>query len=45
MFQFRKSSGMPTPQTAITGRPDPISTAASHFINGAALKPPFPAGS
>ena len=45
MFLFRKSVEMPTAATALKGRPDAIPTATTHHINGARLKPPFPAGS
>jgi peptide-methionine (S)-S-oxide reductase len=45
MFLFRKSVEMPTAATALKGRPEAIPTAKTHFVNGTALKPPFPAGS
>jgi peptide-methionine (S)-S-oxide reductase len=45
MFSFRKSPEMPTTATALKGRAEPIPTAKTHHINGAALKGPFPAGS
>jgi peptide-methionine (S)-S-oxide reductase len=35
---------MPTAEQVLPGRPAPIPTAAAHFVNGAALKPPFPEG-
>lgn len=35
---------MPSAEQILPGRPDPIPTAATHFVNGAPLKPPFPAG-
>jgi peptide-methionine (S)-S-oxide reductase len=35
---------MPTPEQILPGRPHPIPTAATHFVSGNALKPPFPAG-
>jgi peptide-methionine (S)-S-oxide reductase len=41
----RKDLSMPTAETALPGRPSPIPTAAKHFINGAALKGPYPEGS
>ncbi len=41
---FRKLT-MPEAASALPGRMTPISTAASHFVNGHALQPPFPAGS
>jgi peptide-methionine (S)-S-oxide reductase len=33
---------MPTPETALPGRPEPIPTATTHFVNGNALKGPYP---
>ncbi len=36
---------MPTPQEALPGRPDPLPVPAAHFVNGAPLQPPYPAGS
>jgi peptide-methionine (S)-S-oxide reductase len=44
LFAKRKMS-MPDPGQALPGRPDPIPTAASHFVNGASLKGPYPEGS
>ena len=35
---------IPTPEQALPGRADPMSVAASHFVTGAPLSPPFPAG-
>ncbi|HEY2658993.1 MAG TPA: peptide-methionine (S)-S-oxide reductase MsrA [Caulobacteraceae bacterium] len=40
----RKTLELPTAETALPGRPHPIPTAADHFINGRALKGPYPAG-
>jgi peptide-methionine (S)-S-oxide reductase len=45
MFLFGTKSKMPDPADALPGRPDPIPTAEHHFVNGATLKPPYPAGS
>jgi len=42
MFLFKKSADMPTPGQAPAGRPAPIPTAKTHFINGHALKGPYP---
>ncbi len=43
---FAKSKTlMPNPKQALPGRPNPIPTAASHFVNGALLKGPYPDGS
>lgn len=44
MLFSRKKLQMPTPETALKGRPDPIPTAATHFVNGRPLKGPYPAG-
>jgi len=44
MFFTRKSSELPTPATALPGRPDPIPTAELHFVNGRPLKGPHPEG-
>jgi len=44
MFGFRKRVAMPGPGEALPGRPNPIPTAAAHFVNGRNLKAPFPAG-
>jgi peptide-methionine (S)-S-oxide reductase len=41
---FRKSAEMPTPATALPGRASPIPTAERHFVNGRALKGPYPEG-
>ncbi|MBB4066479.1 peptide-methionine (S)-S-oxide reductase MsrA [Gellertiella hungarica] len=39
-----KKTTMPTAQTALPGRPDPIPTAETHFVNGRPLKGPYPEG-
>jgi peptide-methionine (S)-S-oxide reductase len=39
-----RSTTMPAPDQILPGRAQPIPTAATHFVNGNALKPPFPAG-
>ena len=44
MFFLRKSSELPTAATALPGRPDPIPTAETHFVNGRPLKGPHPEG-
>ena len=44
MLFSRKKLQMPTPETALKGRPDPIPTAATHFVNGRPLKGPYPQG-
>lgn len=40
----RKKTQMPTPETALKGRPAPIPTAETHFVNGRPLKGPYPDG-
>ena len=44
MLFMRKTTTMPSATEALTGRTDPIPTATTHFVNGHALKPPYPAG-
>jgi len=44
MMLFRKKLEMPTPATALKGRPTPIPTATTHFVNGNPLKGPYPEG-
>ena len=45
MFLFnRNKTSMPTPQSALPGRPTAISVPDRHFVNGAPLKPPYPDG-
>ena len=44
MFTFKRKLEMPSPATALPGRPEPIPTAKQHFITGNALKGPYPAG-
>lgn len=39
---FNKKTTMPTPEGALPGRPDPIPTAETHFINGHPLGEPYP---
>ena len=41
----RKPLTIPSADQALSGRPDPIPTATHHFVNGAALKGPYPEGS
>ncbi|MCF6369222.1 peptide-methionine (S)-S-oxide reductase MsrA [Rhizobium halophilum] len=41
---FNKKTAMPTSETALPGRPDPIPTSEMHFVNGRALKGPYPEG-
>ena len=44
MFLFKKSPEMPTAATALPGRAQAIRTASQHFVNGHALKGPYPQG-
>ena len=44
MFLFRKSTAMPSASDALPGRTTPIPTAERHFVNGHALKGPYPDG-
>ena len=41
---FRKPAEMPTAQTALPGRAQPLPTAEVHFVNGQPLKGPYPEG-
>ena len=40
----KKKSVMPGPGDALPGRDTPLPVAASHFVNGHPVKPPFPDG-
>ena len=44
MFMFKKSLDIPSKADALPGRPNPIRTAATHFVNGNRLQGPYPAG-
>ena len=44
MFMFKKSLDIPSKADALPGRPNPIRTAATHFVNGNPLNGPYPAG-
>ena len=44
MLFSRKSSELPSARDVLPGRPDAIPTASRHFVNGAALKGPYPDG-
>ena len=39
-----RSTLLPTPEQTLPGRANAVPTSATHFVNGNALKPPFPAG-
>src|SRR5579872_5275316 len=45
MFSFRRKLEMPAADEALPGRASPIPTAERHFVNGSALKGPYPEGS
>ena len=45
MFFTRKKLELPTAETALKGRSQPIPTASTHFLNGNTIKGPYPAGS
>lgn len=44
MFLFRKKAEMPSAADALPGRPEPLPTAETHFVNGNPLKGPYPEG-
>jgi peptide-methionine (S)-S-oxide reductase len=44
MLFARKKTDMPSPETALKGRPEPIPTAKTLFLNKRALKAPYPDG-
>ena len=45
MFGFGRPATMPSPADALPGRETAIPTAERHFVNGSAIRPPYPAGS
>ena len=44
MLFMRKTIALPSATEALPGRAQAIPTATTHFVNGAKLKPPYPAG-
>jgi peptide-methionine (S)-S-oxide reductase len=44
MLFMRKSTALPDAADALPGRAQAIPTASIHFVNGAKLQPPYPAG-
>jgi peptide-methionine (S)-S-oxide reductase len=44
MFFLRKKTELPHAENALPGRVQPLPTAVRHFVNGHALKGPYPAG-
>lgn len=43
-FSSKQTPAMPKTSEALAGRGEPIPTAQTHFVNGNALKEPYPAG-
>ncbi|MDA9499515.1 peptide-methionine (S)-S-oxide reductase MsrA [Bradyrhizobium sp. CCBAU 11357] len=44
MLFMRKTTALPSAADALPGRAQAIPSATTHFVNGAKLKPPYPAG-
>src|SRR5215831_3236599 len=44
MLFMRKTTALPSAAEALPGRSTPNQTAATHYVNGQRLKPPYPAG-
>ncbi|MET3525981.1 hypothetical protein ABID41_001076 [Phenylobacterium koreense] len=44
MLFAKKTSELPSPDTALPGRSNPLPTAELHFVNGRPLKGPYPEG-
>ncbi|RZM77281.1 peptide-methionine (S)-S-oxide reductase MsrA [Leptolyngbya iicbica] len=44
LFGFGKKLELPSPDEALPGRSEPMPVPDKHYVNGNALKPPFPAG-
>jgi peptide-methionine (S)-S-oxide reductase len=44
MLFMRKTTALPSAAEALPGRAQAIPTATTHFVNGAKLQPPYPAG-
>ena len=42
LFDIRKKHAMPSPDSALPGRPEAMSVPDSHFVNGNPLQGPFP---
>lgn len=42
MFSFEKKLAMPTQEQALPGRAEAMRVSAVHYVNGNAIKPPFP---
>lgn len=41
---FKKTAEMPTPETALPGRAEPLDTDVNHYVSGNPLKGPYPNG-
>lgn len=44
LFGFGKKSSLPTPETALPGRAEPMPVPGKHYVNGNPFKPPYPDG-
>jgi peptide-methionine (S)-S-oxide reductase len=44
MIFARRAAPMPTPETALAGRAEPVAVPSAHAVNGHPLRPPFPEG-
>ena len=44
MIFTRRAAPMPTPETALPGRAEPLDVPSAHAVNGHPLRPPFPEG-
>ncbi len=44
MIFARRAAPMPTAETALPGRPEPLAVPSAHAVNGHPLRPPFPEG-
>jgi peptide-methionine (S)-S-oxide reductase len=42
VFLFKRSSSMPTPDTALPGRTTPLRVGEAHYVNGSRMTPPYP---
>ena len=42
MFFTSNKTRMPSPDSALPGRPEPMPVPANHFVNGRPLQPPWP---
>ncbi|MGI9666570.1 MAG: peptide-methionine (S)-S-oxide reductase MsrA [Acidimicrobiia bacterium] len=42
---FKRTKPMPSPESALPGRSEPVTISGSHYVNGSNMKGPFPEGS